>query len=138
MPTDSSYTSGRKEEFRKMDQTGADMVIGNRMSDISSMPGSRKYTNRFMSFLISTLSGQRIPDSQSGYRLIKREVLEKIDLKSSNYEVESEMIIRAARAGFKIESAPIKTIYRDEKSRINPVVDTFRFIVFITKAIVKR
>jgi hypothetical protein len=108
------------------------------MLDVSSMPEERKHTNRFMSYLISLISGQRVPDSQCGYRLIKREVLEKIRLEASNYEIESEMIIRAARAGFRIESVPIKTIYRDEKSRVNPVIDTLRFIVFITKILFTR
>ncbi len=124
--------------IEKMDVTGADIVIGNRMLDVSSMPKERKHTNRFMSYLISLISGQRVPDSQCGYRLIKREVLEKISLEASNYEIESEMIIKSSRAGFKIESVPIKTIYRDEKSRVNPVVDTLRFIAFVIKIMFKR
>jgi glycosyltransferase involved in cell wall biosynthesis len=122
----------------RMSQTNADIVIGNRMQDISSMPSARVHTNRFMSSLISAVSGQRVPDSQSGFRLIKRAVLEKVRLKSSNYEIESEMIIRAARAGFRIESVPIKTIYEDEISRINPFMDTLRFIWFIIKVIFDR
>lgn len=124
--------------IEKMEETNADIVIGNRMLDVSSMPEERKHTNRFMSGLISMLSGQRIPDSQSGYRLIKREVLEKINLESSNYEIESEMIIRSSRAGFKIESVPIKTIYKDETSKVNPVVDTLRFIAFVIKIMFKK
>lgn len=124
--------------IEKMELTGADMVIGNRMLDVSLMPEDRKHTNRFMSFLISALSGQRIPDSQSGYRLIKREVLEKVNLKSSNFEIESEMIIRSSRAGFKIESVPIKTVYDDEKSKVNPVIDTLRFIAFAIKIILTK
>lgn len=121
--------------IERMEAAAADIVIGNRMMDVSLMPEERKHTNRFMSGLISALSGQHIPDSQSGYRLIKREVLEKIDLKSSNFEIESEMIIKASRAGFKIESVPIKTVYDNEKSKVNPLIDTLRFIVFVAKII---
>jgi glycosyltransferase involved in cell wall biosynthesis len=117
----------------RMARTSADIIIGNRMDDVASMPPERIHTNRFMSGLISTMAGQHVPDSQSGFRLIKRRVLEKVDLKSSNYEIESELIIKAARAGFKIESVPIKTIYRGEISRINPVVDTLRFFRFLIK-----
>ncbi|MFH1189420.1 MAG: glycosyltransferase family 2 protein [Candidatus Omnitrophota bacterium] len=139
MDGDGQHLASDIENFtEKMEATGADIVIGNRMLDVSSMPRERKYTNRFMSYLISLISGQRVPDSQCGYRLIKRGVLEKIRLEASNYEIESEMIIRASRAGFRIESVPIKTIYRDEKSRVNPVVDTFRFIVFVVKIIFLR
>jgi glycosyltransferase involved in cell wall biosynthesis len=124
--------------IEKMKETNADIVVGNRMLDTSLMPGLRIHTNRFMSSLISLIAGQNVPDTQSGFRLIKREVLQKIDLESSNYEIESEMIIKAARAGFRIESVPIKTVYKDEKSRINPVVDAFRFIAFLARTAFKK
>ncbi|MDD5423444.1 MAG: glycosyltransferase family 2 protein [Candidatus Omnitrophica bacterium] len=119
--------------LNKMEETGADVIIGNRMMDISAMPLIRIYTNRFMSNLISMICGQMIPDSQCGFRLIKRGVLEKIRLTSSNYEIESELIIEAAKKGFKVGSAPIMTVYENEKSRINPLVDTFRFVFFLVK-----
>ena len=109
------------------------MVVGDRMHDTSSMPLVRIATNRFMSSLISTISGKYIPDTQCGFRLIGRQVLEKIRIESSNYEVETELIIKAAKMGFSIESVPVKTIYRNEKSGINPFFDTLRFIAFIFK-----
>ena len=112
---------------------GADMIIGNRMLDTSSMPGHRAITNRFMSTMISRISGQYVPDTQCGFRLIKREVLQNIKLESSNYEIESEMILKAARAHFNIESLPIKTVYKDERSKINPIMDTIRFIILMVK-----
>lgn len=124
--------------LKKMDETNADMVIGNRMLDTASMPRIRIAVNRFMSQVISKIAGQDIPDSQCGFRLIKREVLQKIRLESSNYEIESEMIVRAAREGFKIESVPAKTVYQDEKSRINPIIDTIRFIMLLIKLRFKR
>jgi hypothetical protein len=120
-----------------MQRTGADMVIGNRMRDTASMPYSRVVTNRFMSWAISVIAGQKIPDSQCGYRLIKRCVLERADLETSNYEIESELIMSAARNGFRIASVPIKTVYGSERSRINPVVDTLRFIFFIIRYLLK-
>ena len=95
------------------------------------MPYVRLFTNKFMSWLISLAAGQSVPDTQCGFRLIKRGVLERIDLKTSKYETESEIIIQASRLGFKIESIPVKSIYEGEKSQINPVVDTLRFIRFI-------
>ncbi len=109
------------------------IFIGNRMFKIKNMPSVRVITNKFMSWLISFVAKQRIPDTQCGFRLIKKEVLEKINLKTSKYETESEIIIKASRLGFKVESVPIKTIYNGEKSQINPVIDTLRFIKFIVR-----
>ena len=107
------------------------ILIGNRMLKRKNMPYVRLFTNKFMSWLISLAAGQSVPDTQCGFRLIKRQVLERIDLKTSKYETESEIIIQASRLGFKIESIPVKSIYEGEKSQINPVVDTLRFIRFI-------
>ena len=124
--------------FSKMDSAGADIIIGNRMSDTSLMPVSRRLTNKFMSFLISKMCGHSIPDTQCGLRLIKNRVLRSVKLRSDNYEIESELLLKAARQGFKIESVPIKTIYQDERSSINPVTDTVRFIAFLIRTMLGR
>jgi len=109
------------------------LFIGNRMQQTKDMPVVRILTNKFMSRLISLVIKQSVPDTQCGFRLIKREVLKKLNLKTSKYETESELIIQAARFKFRIESVPIKTVYRNEKSQINPCLDTLRFIRFISK-----
>ena len=114
--------------INKARESGADLVLGNRMQDTSRMPIIRIATNRFMSWLLSVMTGRDIPDTQCGFRLIKSGLLKKITLRSSNYDTDSELILRSARAGFKIDSTPVKTIYKDEKSKINPFVDTLRFI----------
>ncbi|MDD4893758.1 MAG: glycosyltransferase family 2 protein [Candidatus Omnitrophica bacterium] len=117
--------------IRTAQYSDGSIFIGNRMSKIKNMPYLRIFTNKFMSWLISFVSGQRIPDTQCGFRLIKKEVLKKINLSTTKFETESEILIKASRLGFKIESIPIKTIYAGEKSQINPLTDTLRFIKFI-------
>jgi glycosyltransferase involved in cell wall biosynthesis len=119
--------------IRLAEYSNSGILIGNRMFKRKNMPSVRVFTNKFMSRLISFVAGQSIPDTQCGFRLIKKEVLEKINLKTSKYETESEIIIQASRLGFKIESVPIKTIYNGERSQINPVIDTLRFIKFIVR-----
>ena len=109
----------------------ADIIVGDRMQNCIGMPWIRMITNRFMSFFISKVAGQRIPDTQCGFRLIKSRVLRTIKLVSDRFEIESEILIRAAKSGFKIVSMPIKTIYRGEKSKINPLIDSFRFVRLI-------
>jgi len=120
--------------MKRMEETGADIIIGSRMDETSGMPFIRVCANRFMSGVLSMIVGQQVPDSQSGFRLIKRKVLEGVRLETSNYETESEFLIKAGRAGFRIESAPIKTIYQGQKSRINPIIDTIRFIRLLIKS----
>ncbi len=109
------------------------LFVGNRMVKTKGMPWVRILTNKFMSWLISAVIKQQIPDTQCGFRLIKKEVLQKIKLKTAKYEIESELLIEAARQGFEIEAVPIATVYAGEKSQINPFVDTLRFIKFIAR-----
>ncbi len=132
MDADGQHSPSDLDEFFQQASSGAHFVVGNRMSNHLGMPGLRVITNKFMSWFISRISGQRIPDTQCGFRLIKREVLEKIRINTNNFEIESEILIKAARLGFSIKSIPVKSIYfKSLRSRINPFVDTIRFIKFI-------
>lgn len=124
--------------IHKAESSGVAIVVGNRMNSTKQMPLLRVATNRFMSWLISLVTGQRIPDTQCGFRLLKKELLEKFKLSTSKYETESEILIQAARLGFKIESVPVRTIYSGQKSRINPFVDTLRFLRFIIRESFRR
>lgn len=105
----------------------ADLVIGNRMSDIERMPFARLWTNRVTSRILSSLAGVRVPDTQCGFRLVRREAWRGVAVHSRNYDFEGEMIVAMGRAGFRIASVPVSTIYGDEVSSINPVRDTVRF-----------
>ena len=107
---------------------GADLVIGNRMANIRDMPFVRLWTNRVLSWVVSGLAGVRVPDSQCGFRLIRREAWKGVTIASRNYDFESEMIVVMGRAGFRVASVPVSTIYGDEKSSINPIRDTVRFL----------
>ncbi|MFH1504088.1 MAG: glycosyltransferase family 2 protein [Candidatus Omnitrophota bacterium] len=134
MDSDGQHSPLDIDEFLKQADKGADFIIGNRMHNPMGMPKIRVITNKFMSWFISKIAGVNIPDTQCGFRLIKREVLEKVRIKTSKFEIESEIIIKAARQGFVIKSVPIQSIYsKNNFSRIRPVVDTLRFIRFILR-----
>ena len=109
------------------------LLIGNRMIDTKNMPLDRKLTNMFMSLLTSLICGQKIPDTQCGFRLLKKEALKNIKIECSRFEVESEILIKASRIGTKVLSVPIDTLYKREESQINPFWDTWRFIIFLIK-----
>ncbi|MBM3255821.1 MAG: glycosyltransferase family 2 protein [Candidatus Omnitrophica bacterium] len=119
--------------IRMAEDSKSGLIIGNRMLKTQRMPRLRLLTNMFMSWVISKVAGQGIPDTQCGFRLLKKEVIEKLSLGTSKYETESEIIIQTSRLGFKIESMPVKTVYAGEKSQINPFIDTLRFFKFILR-----
>ncbi len=119
-------------------RTGADIISGSRMQNPKGMPWVRLATNRFMSWLISVICRQPVADTQCGFRLIKAGVLQSIRLESSDFEIETEVLVKASKKGFKIVSVAIQTIYSNEVSKIRPVQDTFRFIAYLGRELGKK
>lgn len=107
--------------------TGARLLVGTRMNDVSRMPLVRRKVNRYMSRKISRLCGQEIPDTQCGFRMVHREIIPNLLGGTERFDYETEMLILASRAGCRIASVPISTVYSDEVSSIHPVRDTLRF-----------
>ncbi|MCK5260152.1 MAG: hypothetical protein KAJ70_03740, partial [Candidatus Omnitrophica bacterium] len=114
------------------------VIVGNRMANAKGMPFVRYCTNHFMSRLISLACGQSIVDTQCGYRYIHCDILKAIDLISRDFEIETEILMKACQKGFKVRNVPIKTIYRNEESKINPFKDTIRFFTYFIKEICSR
>ncbi|MFH1066281.1 MAG: glycosyltransferase family 2 protein [bacterium] len=106
-------------------QTGAEVVLGRRTFD--SMPLLRAITNRFMSFSLSALIQKKVADSQCGFRLLTREFIAEQPWLANHFEIESEIIFRAARRGWRIAEVPVPTIYQREKSKIRPFQDGCRW-----------
>ena len=108
-------------EFLKLSDK-FDIIIGSRRKDINSMDIHRKLSNRITSSFISIMTGRRVEDSQSGYRLIKAEVLERVKLRRKRYDTESELLVKAIWLGFNVGFVPIEVI-KSEKSFIKPIRD---------------
>jgi glycosyltransferase involved in cell wall biosynthesis len=108
-------------------EAGADLVLGVRRFE-GEMPFSRRFANALSSGWATRLAGQRISDSQCGYRLYSRAVLERTPLTPGGYELESEIVVRAARLGFRLGQVPIPTVYGGEKSHIRAFRDVPRIV----------
>ena len=78
---------------------------------------------------ISRVCGQKIPDTQCGFRMLDRQLISELLGPESvrGFDYETEMLIIASRKGYHIESIPITTVYSDEVSNIRPVRDAIRF-----------
>jgi len=116
----------------------AGIAIGNRLTNGSPMPRARRWTNRFMSSIVSAIARQSIPDSQCGFRFIRKELLRDVPLKTARYDSETEILFGAAAKRWKIISVPIRTIYRNERSHIQPVRDGLRFARLILRRLAGR
>ncbi len=119
------------ETARHLDGDG--IVLGHRLANGAAMPTARRWTNRLMSWIVSTMTRQSIPDSQCGFRVIPARVLQQVTLTTNQFELETELLLAAARHGRRIHSVPIRTIYDHHTSHIRPFADGLRFIRLIVR-----
>ena len=111
------------------------MVIGNRMHNNSNMPLIRYIVNKLDSLIISKIINFKVKDVHCGYRAIKSNLINKLNLKSDKYEIEVEIVINAMKNKAKVANLNIECIYAGQKSSINPLTDMFRLIKLILKGI---
>ncbi len=116
--------------FLCAEQTGARLVVGNRMANPNGMPPLRRQVNRWMSRRLSSLTGCDLPDTQNGFRLIHLDSLAQLTIAPGHFEIESEILWRFAQAGFLIQFVPVQVIYQRERSKINPLRDTLRWFLW--------
>lgn len=124
-------------EFLLKDE--ADLVIGSRFSKPTSATSRRNIAgNRLFNKIIRRLTGNAISDSQSGYRVMKSKVLKSMTLISAEYEIESEMLVKTVRKGFRIREVPITFEQRTYgRSQIDPLVDGFKILCSIIIAFLR-
>jgi glycosyltransferase involved in cell wall biosynthesis len=121
-------------------QNKADLVIGSRY--LNQNPAAAKKLNasgvRLFNLLIKTLTRTEVSDSQSGYRVMKASLLRNMCLNSSEYEIESEMLVKTARQGFRVREVSISFEQRTYgTSRLDPVVDGFKILFSIVRAYIR-
>jgi glycosyltransferase involved in cell wall biosynthesis len=87
------------------------IAIGTRDLSGDQMPMHRRLANYLSTTATRIVSGGAVKDSQSGFRAIRREVIDEIHPEGERYEFETDFIVRAANAGFTIMNVPISTIY---------------------------
>ncbi|MCF8240238.1 MAG: glycosyltransferase family 2 protein [Melioribacteraceae bacterium] len=105
-----------------------DILIGNRLTDIRSMPLQRRLSNYITSKLLSIKTGQNIIDSQCGYRCYRTNILDEILPKSNGFEAETEILINASANNYKIEFTKISTIYNRRKSKMKALPAIYGFL----------
>ncbi len=131
LDADGQHLPSEVARFLAAREDGSEVVLGNRMNDPGGMPLDRRLANRWMSWIVSRMAGQRVPDTQCGFRLISRRVLDSIRLTSDRFEIDSELVLRIGWAGVPMRSVPVSSVYRREISFIRPLRDTFRFFLFL-------
>lgn len=105
-----------------------DILIASRAGEFGQMSFLRRFWNRLSARAVGRICHSDITDSQSGFRLIRTEILEEIPLVTSGYEMELELLIKACKKGFDVLSVPTTPSKPDGTafSHFKPVSDTWK------------
>jgi glycosyltransferase involved in cell wall biosynthesis len=113
---------------------GAEMVIGDRMDNIQpgAMPWLHRYVgNPILTGLLNLFFSTGINDAHCGMRAVRRDVLPRLDLRTTGMEFASEMVIRASKENLKIAEFPIEYHPRGGESKLSSFRDGWRHLRFL-------
>ncbi len=116
----------------------ADLVLGSRLENIKyEMSWTKRNGNKAFSWLLRFLTDKDIKDGQTGFRAIRKDVLETIQLRG-DFTYTQEMIIKSAKEGWRIENIPINFYPRIEgESRLisSPLSYAWRALIIIFRTL---
>jgi glycosyltransferase involved in cell wall biosynthesis len=113
---------------------GADVVIGNRMNNIhpGAMPWHHRYIgNPLLSGFLNVLFRTGVDDVHCGMRGLRREILPRLDLRTTGMEFASEMVIRAAKENLDVRQFAIEYHPRVGESKLSSFRDGWRHLRFL-------
>jgi hypothetical protein len=134
LDADMTYDAGEIPRFVEELRQGGELVIGNRMEQIhpGAMPWlHRRVGNPILTGLLNRLFGVNVKDAHCGMRAIRREVLPKLELRTTGMELASEMVIRAAKLDLDIRQFPIEYHPREGESKLSTWSDGWRHLRFL-------
>jgi len=115
-------------------EEGAEMVIGDRMDNIQpgAMPWLHRYVgNPILTGLLNLFFRTGVKDAHCGMRAVRRDVLPRLDLRTTGMEFASEMVIRASKEKLTIAEFPIEYHPRGGESKLSSFRDGWRHLRFL-------
>ncbi len=117
---------------------GFDLIIGSREQQRLNIPPYRRVGQRVLSYFLRLLSGEKVFDSECGFRAFSPKAVAELKLKQSGFAVEAEMIAAAAEKALKVTEVPISAIYTRDGSTLNPVAHGLRNLALLINMISER
>ena len=121
------------EESEK--NNGKVLVVGSRNLNAPGMPSGNTFANRFSNFWFAVQTAQRLPDTQTGFRIYPLHHLPNLNLITRRYESELELLVFSAWRNVRIVPSPVRVYYPPAEERVShfrPFADFARISVLNT------
>jgi hypothetical protein len=131
---DLTYDFSEIPRFVEHLEAGADLVMGDRMDHIhpGAMPWLHRYVgNPVLTGVLNIFFRTGVNDAHCGMRALRRDVLPRLDLRTTGMEFASEMVIRASKERLDIRQFPIEYHPRGGDSKLSSFRDGWRHLRFL-------
>jgi glycosyltransferase involved in cell wall biosynthesis len=131
---DLTYDFREIPRFVEKLEEGAELVMGDRMDNIhpGAMPWLHRYVgNPILTGVLNAFFGTGVKDAHCGMRALRRDVLPRLDLRTTGMEFASEMVIRASKENLAISEFPIEYHPRGGQSKLSSFRDGWRHLRFL-------
>lgn len=134
---DGTYPVDRLPELINALQEGNfDMVVGARVGQNVNIPLIRRPAKWFITKLASYLTGTKIPDINSGLRVMKKDVVEKyLSILPDGFSLTSTITLAMLTNDYRVKYVLIDYFKRKGKSKIKPIQDTLNFIQLVIRTV---
>jgi len=112
------------------------MVVGARIKPQKQIPTLRKPAKWLLNQLANYLTRTKIPDLNSGLRIIKKDILSRfIGLLPDGFSFTTTITLALLTNGYQVKYIPIDYYKRKGKSKIRPIRDTLNFLQLIIRTV---
>ena len=132
---DCTYPAKYIPEAVALIQKGADMVPGARIFTKDNIKSFNKLGNTIFSILITYFCYTKIKDAQTGFRVMRKDIFQRLDVPARGLEYETKMTMRAAKLGYNIVEIPIEYRKRVGTSKLHPFRDGYNMLKSIPSII---
>jgi glycosyltransferase involved in cell wall biosynthesis len=111
---------------KNIKENKSDLVIGYRFDDTTEIPNYRRFGNKMLDKMTNMVEEISVRDTQSGFRAYSRKVIDDIDFKMKGFGADAEILIDAAKKGYRLSEEKITVIYDTgtKTSTKNPISHT--------------
>jgi glycosyltransferase involved in cell wall biosynthesis len=109
------------------------LIVGARNMNQKTVPGKSSFGNKFSSFWYWVITGIKLSDTQSGFRLYPIGQYKKMKFYTGKFEFEIEVMVRSAWKGINVTTEPVSVHYGEDRvSHFRPGPDVFRITMLNT------
>lgn len=129
------YPSDINSFIEKAEESPDALIAGARVLDPAKVSSGSRFANRFSNFWFRFLTGVKLDDTQTGYRLYPLQFIKDMKFFTRKYEFEMEILVRAAWKRIDVTGIPIKVYYPPAAERVShfrPFTDFVRISILNT------